>query len=1238
MDTHCTDNSASTQPLQTVAAQEFQLSYKPASGTTTTPEGTYRIVQGVGHSENGKFLAGEQTKRPASALEQFLAAIGEPLDRPVSIVTGNRQHHRGNLVTGFWPELDTRPIDAAHPYRRPDLAQLRSDASPWVAAPEVSPRALVALLKGSEGGVTFRPNRVHHENETWEGSKVLFAEWDDLPLEDQEQRIADLKTRGLGPTAIVFSGSKSLHCYWALEELVTDSELWKTLMAWIAVALGSDPAIVTLHREMRLPGAYRLKDGEWRQQKLVGTVPENRYSIARITEVLQSLCPLPYGMTEERFKDWKRAKAGQQRPDYDGPTPQDILTRDYDEWHRQQQEDRDRRAIERAARREQMTATGATDFADLVSQAEDRLGWDAFLPYLSDYDEPHGGKARCLPMFRTGSGSKSAFVSEHQGKLLYHDPNSGEKAIGGFRFWLYVTRGFGYSPTGKDFIDAAKEFCALAGVNVPELETRGKSNRAKLEKRLGLPKLPPQSLQDDALEFEPGDRAKVYAKLREQGFKYVLDRSTTGSGKSHSAGELTPEGLGVAQLFYVDDQHRNPTAPTLKDWTDLPARHQGLISEQKPDGSTVLRRVKAGETPEVKENCIRIDTLNALRAANVSGADTAKILCQGCTARAGCMGHIEDWRGPDYISARRTAMAKPRIRAHIDSLPAPGDFSYENIGLIINEDPIQTSKTLGVDLNDVARAIADLSDWTELHPTLKALYDLMQTEKLPRYGLPHSEIVKVVPACAVDPNDIDAATDPDLSFLEPNLIPGSEDTETRTEKQVSEGYAIAKKKGYQGELHDFEQVYQQWHRGDISKRLQIEMQVFSLYGLQPTEGGFAGDKGKTSRNIINRAIKYYTARKSEGLANNIAKQWVGDLLRVLNGDYPGATLTLTYDGLQMCIPDPSHRAKLKAAAFVVVQDATRTQADLAQKLGCSPEEIAVVQEKHPPISNLKRLQITDMGAVTRQRGKDQERRIAALLAAVKEQDPTAAAIDFKGKDADGSWWVDNRASNAFMGCDTLIAIGTPYENLGAALARYCCERGEIVTLEDESFRLWYARLVMAELHQLEGRLRAIRRTEQLTIILISDFPLEGWEQIKAEDITPEAAPKSQRLWQKMKDAAVALAQDGVKVTQEAIAAALGITQGRVSQLVQDFQGSWADFKKLLILLLDPYSEINNPTPDPDPDTTQTFTNVITVAQQRELIPLFGDILVTNGWDMVLNTLAQLPQHIRQRVGLDTISL
>jgi hypothetical protein len=169
------------------------------------------------------------------------------------------------------------------------------------------------------------------------------------------------------------------------------------------------------------------------------------------------------------------------------------------------------------------------------------------------------------------------------------------------------------------------------------------------------------------IEYEQGDRLHTWQQAQAQGYRYILDQSAPGMGKSYDSGRVTPDDFGVTQVIYLSDQHRNPTVETLgreNDWSDLEARHGGLVRVSN-NSSTRLQRSVAGDIPAVTANCSRNGVLNALRDKNVSGADSASLICGTCVLREPCIN--ADGPGFGYLNQRRTTLGAPKIRAHPDS-------------------------------------------------------------------------------------------------------------------------------------------------------------------------------------------------------------------------------------------------------------------------------------------------------------------------------------------------------------------------------------------------------------------------------------------------------------------------------------------------------------------------------------------------------------------------------------------
>jgi hypothetical protein len=70
-------------------------------------------------------------------------------------------------------------------------------------------------------------------------------------------------------------------------------------------------------------------------------------------------------------------------------------------------------------------------------------------------------------------------------------------------------------------------------------------------------------LTPQVIEYEQGDRLQTWQQGKAQGYRYILDQSAPGVGKSYDSGRVTPDDFGVTQVIYLSDQHRNPTVETL---------------------------------------------------------------------------------------------------------------------------------------------------------------------------------------------------------------------------------------------------------------------------------------------------------------------------------------------------------------------------------------------------------------------------------------------------------------------------------------------------------------------------------------------------------------------------------------------------------------------------------------------------------------------------------------------------
>ena len=215
------------------------------------------------------------------------------------------------------------------------------------------------------------------------------------------------------------------------------------------------------------------------------------------------------------------------------------------------------------------------------------------------------------------------------------------------------------------------------------------------------------------------------------------------------------------------------------------------------------------------------------------------------------------------------------------------------------------------------------------------------------------------------------------------------------------------------------------------------------------------------------------------------------------------------------------------------------------------------------------IQIADMGAMGRNRGKDMQRRLEQLLPAIKQHvrdrfgpDATTGVLEkshFRDRDdGHGVWFVDNQGSNAYETDQALIMVGTPAPNLTAALAQFQslhCDRD--AHLNAPAFRSWYAQRMGEQLIQGIHRLRPIRREgETLMVFIISDADLSGLriaddvqlKQIPSSTFCKGAAPKRERTRDKVINAIWSLYLEGTPadaITTRRVAVVAGVAQTTV---------------------------------------------------------------------------------------------
>lgn len=630
-----------------------------------------------------------------------------------------------------------------------------------------------------------------------------------------------------------------------------------------------------------------------------------------------------------------------------------------------------------------------------------------------------------------------------------------------------------------------------------------------------------------ALQYEPGERSNVWQAAYHLGYRHIIDTSAPGAGKSFDAGKLTPEMFDGRQVIYVSQEHRNPTTPTLKDWPDLEARHQGLYRDEFGK----LRRVANNRSYVFAPNCGRNEEIAALRAKNIPGANTASLVCATCPHLEPCrLGQVFG-----FLHDRANALKQPRLRAHPDSLPDSKEYDYRYVTLVWEEasEILKGHRSITVTDADCTRTIADLV--ALLPGTFDALRALLTTLHLylsgqinppDKYGWGDAQIRQALPPVG----------NLDLDEIRKALTPDSSRILNTTQADAANTF-------------------------DIPHGMRKQ----SAYAAQPTAVRIANELP------LNWLPDF--------LSVLLGKQ-VGSL-RIRHGVL---TISLADGRLADIAAQAAFNIYLDATATAVELARPLGLADsrqilMAQQVTQKTNNLEVIQ-----VTTLGRLGLSPRSAYC-------SGRIDAVLSQIrKEALGEVATIDFKRHTNSGDgkrhWWVDSRSINSLETCSTLILVGTPCRNLGELEAEFTVLYGrppqqggervrytvqlheqlsthlqdyfEMEVSADPEFRQFVRRDILANYHQAIGRLRASRRPQEtLKVYVIADYPLDfPVVLMKASDITLDAATKKERAVGMALAAAQELIAKGRKLTQSAVSQttklldplAKGYSQQYISQL------------------------------------------------------------------------------------------
>lgn len=616
------------------------------------------------------------------------------------------------------------------------------------------------------------------------------------------------------------------------------------------------------------------------------------------------------------------------------------------------------------------------------------------------------------------------------------------------------------------------------------------------------------------IEYGVGQRRQTWIELVQHGVRVIQDGSTMGQGKSHEAGMLQPEDLGVRQIVYVTSDPRNVTTETLRNWPINQGRHGGLAKVEGPNGTTQLRRAKEGDEIQIPANCDRHKLAEILPALNVEATGTH--ICPNCRFRKECAAGSGQFT---YLYDRAEALSKGRFISHIDALD-PLAFTGE-VALVVDE-PGQMgfTKSFTVRLKDLDRTLADLrathpKEASKLEPIIEALRQRLLGGSFPLYGLEHNEVLALLPDIPnFSDEDIDRLSQQQLEFLASDQL---------KELGFSAGTRIS----------DLPAEARRWARKSTQQLTDQADQAIALNWL-PDFWKALHDKGRLRFNRSGLEVTVVNEHRLEILTN------------------PAVKALILLDATE----SPTHFEHwLNQPVALIKQAAPQEEA-----------EVEVIQISDLGLMGFSRGQEQQRRAQALTEGLR-----AKYPDAVAIDAQTFALVD------DGYWYRDSRGSNACQKISTLILVGTPIPNVGALVDEFALmvkrhpasgttlRSYTINAINTKSGGPWWTRTLnealdaelatfirrrtLAEIEQGIGRLRASRRPgEKLRVYFLSDYPLDRPVKLaRASELVASAKGPVESTSSKVEKAIAALERKSKPVDLKSIAKLAKISLSTISR-------------------------------------------------------------------------------------------
>jgi hypothetical protein len=574
------------------------------------------------------------------------------------------------------------------------------------------------------------------------------------------------------------------------------------------------------------------------------------------------------------------------------------------------------------------------------------------------------------------------------------------------------------------------------------------------------------------------------------------------------------------KIFYISQDHRNPTvAGITEQFTDLiPRTKHGFTLR----GERLVEASSQDDRLVIEPNCHRADMFHRVYQTGhkIFTEGGGNPICQTCPFLGVC-------RASGYLNQRARRLKNQKIRTDVNGLDRFSDYSKDI--LIIDE-----LKSLNPSKQIVSNHTQRLRELDNLRATV------------------NPEIYQY----------LDKVTQ-DLKAL------GEGDTGLYglTTEQIREALPSHP---YLSEIIEF---------------LETNPQELTEYFVEPDSVKTGDKRFKGLARLVNSYLNKETTKETLDKLEQLPRQSLVNMLKLIAGD-SSVQGNLRCDRLTLTVDNRFYAPILAQAKAVIILDGTACAEKLEMTTGLG-DWLEIEQNIEKPLQNLTINLIETEGLGSNHWSEKALERVYLLKNSLGGDIPLIAFKRYQEElGTDGYWFRDNIGSNAYKGMRELIAAGNPAPNIGQVRDEFLSLGGDL-----EKFPTYYQGVINEQILQMAGRQRCHLFPDRNFVIhwigtgLNLDF-LEQWgsriNRVSAYEITPSAGTESQVIKTGYLEAAKKLLTQGMKVTQEKLAALTGKRQSTISE---NFKRWGIELKDLVALaqknIGSPIENLYRPTDNPD---------------------------------------------------------